>query len=102
MITFKAHSEGINQAMGWNVFDQFLKEHGVDVIQTSCWSLAILVGFHLSACCRLEAMTMDFCRVDVCDRSGLGPASSNEYQGRPQHDFVFFDLEVPVNEMESL
>lgn len=44
---------------------------------------------------------MDLCEVDVCDRSGLGPVSPHGFEGRPQYDFVFLDLEVPVDEIES-
>lgn len=93
--------EEINQVTGLKVSNQFLEEHGIDIIQTNCWSLAILVGLHLAAGCQLEDVTMDLCRVDICDRSGLGPASPNGFEGRPQHDFVFLHLEVPVDEMES-
>jgi hypothetical protein len=94
--------EEINQVMGLKVSNQFLEETGIDVIQTSCWSLAILVGLHLAAGCQLEDVAMDLCRVDICDTSGLGPASLNGFKGRSKHDFVFLDLEVPVDKVESI
>ena len=45
---------------------------------------------------------MDLCRVDIWDTSGLGPASPNGLKGRSKHDFVFLDLEVPMDEVESI
>lgn len=87
--------------MGLKVSNQFLDGYGIDVIQISCWSLAILVGLHLAAGCQLKDMAMDLCRADICDTSGLGPASPKGFVGRPKQNFVFLDLEVPVDEVES-
>ncbi|KAG5304247.1 hypothetical protein I7I50_11272 [Histoplasma capsulatum G186AR] len=44
---------------------------------------------------------MDLCWVDVCDRSGLSPASLNGFERHSQYDFVFLNLEVPEDEMGS-
>lgn len=93
--------EEIHQLVVLKVFDQFFEEHGVDAIQTSCWPLAILVRLQFAGGCQLENVAMDLRQVDICDTSGLGPAPPNRFEGHPQHDFAFVDLEVPVDQMKT-
>ena len=49
----------------------------------------------------VKNIAIDLCRIDICDSSRLGPVFPNGFKGRPRHDFVFLDLKVPVDEMES-